>query len=421
MSLINNMLKDLEKRQIQLEKPYLSAIYSRKQKRKINLSSYYIIPCIILLACFLFLLVYCIVKPVVPLQHIKSLPTDSFQHTPILNMSDENTWIKHGSITGITTQLKDNITEMTFSLDHPILYRLVTNEMNNEIEIIFDNTELQAAIPSLNQFVTAIQYLRAEQDKHETIFHLRLSPGATIQYINLSNEDHDPELVLAIASPLMNPLVNPAVSPHTTPANIIKTPAIQTVLSEQYQLALNDIEKNNYEAAILRLNALLKTDPSYKDARTSLVALYLNNGEQREAEKMINEGMQLSSNYAPFIELKARILDLKGKTQQALDLLHTISPPINENPDYHALIAALYEQHNDDALAIDTYKQLININPHNGNWWFGLAVSYEKTNQNKAAMTAYKRAMAEGQLNPDSNQYLQTHLQALQRSLHEVG
>jgi tetratricopeptide (TPR) repeat protein len=410
MSLIINMLKDLDKRET--EKPIQPYIGGMNEKTDIfawfSAKQDWLLGGILCLVFVIGTTLFFIHKHKT---NLLALPSTNNLASPSVNPTPDAvnaTWLKPASINGITLQVKDNITELTFSLDHAALYRLVSNNIENQLVLSIDHAQLQAELPAINFLNNAIQHISSQQVHGDTNITLTLVPGAELKYVNLSNEDKNPELVLAIEYQTNNA----NTTSDTTKA--VKTTATQSVILQQYQVALNAAASGNYSTAITQLSDLLKFAPNYNDARVSLAALLLDQNDKLSAEKIVNAGLQLTPGYAPLVELKARMLTSEGQIKTALTLLQTAPPSIEENPDYYALIAALYEQSNNDNLAISLYRQLLTINPQQGNWWFGLGVSLDKERQLTDAKNAYTKAIALGHLSTDSLTYLQ-------RRLHELG
>ncbi|OGT45854.1 MAG: hypothetical protein A3E83_00560 [Gammaproteobacteria bacterium RIFCSPHIGHO2_12_FULL_41_20] len=410
MSLINNMLKELEKRESSSRYIPLTTLgdiqlrgkFSLLRKRMLFLSG--LLLCFILITVIIFLSY----KKKPPLLKQKTFNEHVLVQPVALVNEDNNTWLKPANVTGITLQVKDDITELSFLLDHAVLYRLSSDGMHNRLSLILDHAHLQSALPPVRYLHTAIQGLSAEEIHGDMRVTFTIAPDAIVKYINLNDEKNHPELVVAIAS---HHVTEPLISESN---DFTKTPAVQTLLLQQYQDALSMVGNGYHQQAIKQLSSILKVDPRYKNARVSLVALLIDQGNTHKAIQVIDAGLNLSADYVPFFELKARVLAQQGKASEAIQLLQQVSPSLVDNPDYYALIAALYERINKNMLAVKLYKELLNVNIHNGSWWFGLGVSLDKLGYKKDAIQSYTRAVTEGHLNPASIAYLQNRLQALQ-------
>ena len=416
MSLINNLLKDLEQRESHGQTvPHLMLFPERKHHHFFANLKKSILPASLFLI-FFFLFSFFLFKSnnVSPVKFIDN-PAHSRAAPAPANNTD---WKNAIAITGVTIQTKDNITEVTFALSHDALYRLVTDSMQNQLSIYIDHAQLQSEIPPIGYLNQAITKITSQQIDDDTRFTLHFTPGATIKHVNLNSSNAHPELVVAVAMPTAsssNIATEATASEQSEPP--VKSLALQNLLLQHYQTALLNAEAGRYQLAMQQLTALLKMDPTYKDARVSLVALLIDQGDTKQAADYIKTGLTQMPDYVPFVELKARIFALEGKYKQALQLLQTASPPLEENPEYHAFIAAMYEQNNEYALAAALYKKLLAINTSNGSWWFGLGVSLDKLGQDQNAINAYGRAAAQGHLNAESMAYLQNRLHQLQEAV----
>lgn len=417
MSLINNMLKDLEQRENPRQPlPHITFIKKSHHTHLRGTRKWLLLIgtlSMLTVVSILWHMAHQSVSVAPPILHTTT------QATTVNNNTQDMDWTKPAAITGVTLQMKDNTTEITFLLDHPALYRLTTSAEHNQLSITIDNASLRAELPPVSYLNTTVERIKAQPLNMDTKFTLFLAPGSLIKNINMNTTNTTAELVVAIEyQPTQQP-TEPTSTAMAAPATVlpnqvVKTPAMQQMLTQQYQTALMNAEQGQYQSAIERLTSLLKMDPSFNDARVSLSALLIDQGNPLKARQFLDDGLNRQPEYVPFIELKARILATQGKFKQALTLLQTVSPALDENPEYHAFIAAMYDQTNQFNLAANIYKQLININTNNGSWWFGLAVSLDKLGQTKTALDAYTKAATAGHLNPESLAYLQNRLHRLQ-------
>ncbi len=411
MSLINQMLKDLEKRKDREQTITSIPIIQTFDSDHISSRSKIITGVII---ASLLLVLISFVQSFFTSKH-QSIQTIQKDKPALVTQNVapmiDNSLLTPVNITGITVQTRENITEITFMLNHPALYELTSNNMQNQLVLTIEKSQLLTEIPPAHFMNDAIQSLNASEMNGDMRFNLTLNANAALKYVNLNTDNKNPELVIAIE--------NRAADTHNISIQhnaAIKTPAAQSLLLQKYQIALEEAKLGKLQQAISNLSALLEVDPEYQDARTTLAALLIDKGNTPQATRIVNDGLNIFPDYAPFVELKARLLTHDGKIQQALNLLQSAVPPISENPDYHALIAALYERSNKDLFAVRTYQKLLAIDPHNGSWWFGLAVSYDKLGKTRDAATAYERAQSEGHLNTASLAYLQKRLESLQEA-----
>ncbi len=91
--------------------------------------------------------------------------------------------------------------------------------------------------------------------------------------------------------------------------------------------------------------------------------------------------------------LKARMLFQRGSEEQAVSLLDSNTPAVALNLDYFALLAALLQRGGRYSEAVPVYRQLTESIEPRGDWWGGLGVSLDQSGQKKAALLAYQQAL----------------------------
>ena len=82
------------------------------------------------------------------------------------------------------------------------------------------------------------------------------------------------------------------------------------------------------------------------------------------------------------------------------------------DPEYLALMAAIFQRAGQHADAARAYRQAVTAQPRQGKWWLGMAISLEAVNNPKAAREAYHRAATSG-LDGNLKQYAEQRLAAL--------
>lgn len=207
----------------------------------------------------------------------------------------------------------------------------------------------------------------------------------------------------------------PTAAPHT--AAVEKTarplsPEQQADLS--YQDALRLLQSGRPSAAEPRLRAALDSYPAHRVARTTLAGLLINAGRLPEATTVLAAGLASAPTYAPFAKLYARLRIDQGELNDARAVLERAAPPVQDDPEYHALLAALYQRLGLYEQAAQTYRGALQAQPRNGVWWLGLGLALEGTGDTDNALQAYQRAQQSGTLTADVQRYAEQRITALQ-------
>lgn len=201
--------------------------------------------------------------------------------------------------------------------------------------------------------------------------------------------------------------VTNAVSKQAVPLAPAQSAAIA------YQSAYDLVSQNRLrEAETLLRNALIG-DPTLTTLRELLTGLYIKGGRWVEASEVLTTGLQVTPDHTPFIKLQARTLMQLSQNQRAVDVLIKFAPVVSSDPEHHALLAALYQRQHNHQAAVKTYTEVLKVQPNAGVWWVGLAISLDALGKQAEAQAAYKQARATGSLVGDVARFTDNRIQVL--------
>ena len=217
-----------------------------------------------------------------------------------------------------------------------------------------------------------------------------------------------------VKKPVAEKIIPEEIKPNVE--NINKT--IHPLTDEQqsqlaFQRALHMLARNNQQDAQMALEEALSFSPIHLRARETLAAILLNTGRMSEAATHLNEGLHLLPNAAPLAKLYARILVDQGDTVAAIAVLERASPAVASDSEYHALLAALYQQVAKYAQAARIYQQILSQRPEIAQWWMGLALAQDAMGEASFALDAFQRAQRAGGLSDVVLKYVQARIIAL--------
>lgn len=112
-------------------------------------------------------------------------------------------------------------------------------------------------------------------------------------------------------------------------------------------------------------------------------------------------------------QLKARWYVARGENKLALHTLRERLPELQNYPEYYALLAAYYQRFGFAAKAAETYASLIEFDNESANWWAGLAIALDSSKQYKDAVNAYQQALEIPELSPEVFEYIENRLSLL--------
>ena len=141
----------------------------------------------------------------------------------------------------------------------------------------------------------------------------------------------------------------------------------------------------------------------------------LQQGHWREAQQLLEQGVDKVPAHYPFAQLLARIYVEHGAEEKALTVMEESRRAGASNPDYLAFLAALYQRTGKHAEAVNTYKEAVMLNPREGRAWLGLAISLEAVQDWNNAGAAYQRAIGSGTLDDNLLKYARQRLAVVKK------
>ena len=196
-------------------------------------------------------------------------------------------------------------------------------------------------------------------------------------------------------------------------------PTTQQRAASRYQEALSLLRQRQNGQAELKLRAALQIDPGYAQAAEALGALLINEGRVVEAAPIIDAARRRNPQHPTLELLAARVRLAQGNVAGATTLLESGLPFSGGRADYVAFLAALYQKQQKYSASAQAYRRAVELNPDVPAWWVGLAISEEGAGNRRDAVNAYSRAL-QGNLPATLHNYATQRLQAL-NARHPAG
>jgi MSHA biogenesis protein MshN len=189
----------------------------------------------------------------------------------------------------------------------------------------------------------------------------------------------------------------------------------QQITENEYRQAVVLIQQGKTADAIAALELTLQHDPQNAAARQTLAGLLIENKRPDQAIKKLQEGLTLDPSQTGMAMLLARLHIEKHDTSAAVDTLQRSLPHAGERPDYQAFIAALLQRQGHHKEAIEQYVSALRKSPQNGIWWMGLGISLQADNRLQEAQHAFSQAKVSTTLTPELQAFVEQKLQQLQK------
>ncbi len=153
------------------------------------------------------------------------------------------------------------------------------------------------------------------------------------------------------------------------------------------------LQKNRVRQAEKLLEETLKQAPDYLGSRALLASLYLAGGQSGKAAVLVEEGMAQAPLDSGLKKVKARLMLASGEASEAITLLRRSPPAIALDAEYHEILAAALQQTGQADEAINVYYQLLQHRSREARLWVGLGYSLELARRNDDARKAYESSM----------------------------
>lgn len=164
--------------------------------------------------------------------------------------------------------------------------------------------------------------------------------------------------------------------------------------------ALNLLAGGQTDRGLKALRAYVLGHPHALAARARYARELLKVGRGTEAEAVLRLGLKLTPGAADLARLLAHRLFDAGEPASALRVLLGAAPPVATDPEYHAFVAALHQQSGDHAAAVAAYRSILAVQRDNGSAWLGLGISLAAGNAPGEARAAFRQALADSRLSP---------------------
>ena len=171
------------------------------------------------------------------------------------------------------------------------------------------------------------------------------------------------------------------------------------------------INLNELSKAEQLFEEILIIVPSHKQARKKLAALWFGRKSYQQAVNLLSQGIAIDRHDGELRLLKARIYLSQGQQEAAFNTLKPLA--LFEQEEYQVMLANIAQQLEQYPSAINAYQMLIKMQPYSGRWHLGLAIVYDKNSQFSLAVNEYAMALTKADLSTSSAKFAKQRMQAL--------
>jgi MSHA biogenesis protein MshN len=182
----------------------------------------------------------------------------------------------------------------------------------------------------------------------------------------------------------------------------------QALAENKITQAEQAMERNDLAKAESLFEEVLLVVPEHETARKQLAALWYGKKYYQDAVNLLSQGIALAPQAQEMRLMSARIYYEQGQARDAFNILSPVQ--YSNSTEIQALLASTAAELNEHVNAINAYRKLITLEPDIGRWWLGLAVSLDSTAKFELASDAYKQAIASNNLSTAAMQFARQRL-----------
>ncbi len=188
----------------------------------------------------------------------------------------------------------------------------------------------------------------------------------------------------------------------------------ETLAKQKMSRAKEAVANNNIAKAEQLFEDVLLVLPTNKDARKQLAALWFGRQSYQAALNLLSQGIHLEPTDSELRLLKAQIHIKQQQHGAAFQILQS-HPKLREVTDikYQSMLATQAQKSKQYQFAAQAYQRLTKLQNANGRWWLGLAIAYDSDSQFKLARQTYHTALNKQDLSSSARAFVEQRLQEL--------
>lgn len=190
------------------------------------------------------------------------------------------------------------------------------------------------------------------------------------------------------------------------------TPA--QMAENEYREAANFLVQGRVAEAQESFRQALQHNPAHTGARQGLFGLLIEAKRNGEAEQTLRDGLKINPNQPGFSMALARLQLDRNDVAGATETLQGSLAGAQNSPDYLAFYAALLQRQSRHREAAEQYQAALRLAPQSGVWLMGMGISLQALGRNADAQDAFRRAKASNSLSAELQSFVEQRLRQLQ-------
>ena len=208
----------------------------------------------------------------------------------------------------------------------------------------------------------------------------------------------------------------PSVAEPAAPARLdrrVRTRSAAAHAEDEFRRAVGLLSDGRASEAEEAFHAALASDAGHEPARQALVALLLEQRRADEASRLLEEGLALNPMQVQFATALASIQAERGNVTAAAQTLQKARAAAGGDPQYNFVLGGVLQRLSRHEEAAEAYRASLIVAPEYGPSWVGLAVCLEALHHKPEAAEAFRRALNTRTLSADVRNYAEQKVREL--------
>ncbi|MCU4675059.1 tetratricopeptide repeat protein [Catenovulum sp. 2E275] len=185
------------------------------------------------------------------------------------------------------------------------------------------------------------------------------------------------------------------------------------IATNQLNQAIALLDKGQFIKAEQLLHSALNLNPELHQARITLMSIRYGEKNYPSALAILQQGIESFPEYLAYRLLAANILLEIDKPQVAWSLIKDQTPNPQQEHTFYQFKASLAQQLQHWPIALTSWQQLLVVNPQNAKWQLGAAIAAEQTKNQTLAAKHYQLALELPGLSQASREFAQQKITRL--------